>query len=105
VGKKIISPGGHVTGVVELPGDKSISHRYAILAALAKGRSEILNYATAADCQSTLECLRCAKFRQYDAPASRCSGRAAIRFNHHGRFFVKKAADAPRCRAAAGDGR
>jgi 3-phosphoshikimate 1-carboxyvinyltransferase len=58
VGKKIISPGGHVTGVVELPGDKSISHRYAILAALAKGRSEILNYATAADCQSTLECLR-----------------------------------------------
>jgi 3-phosphoshikimate 1-carboxyvinyltransferase len=58
VGKKIISPGGHVTGVVELPGDKSISHRYAILAALAEGRSEILNYATAADCRSTLDCLR-----------------------------------------------
>jgi 3-phosphoshikimate 1-carboxyvinyltransferase len=58
VGKKIIAPGGHVTGVAELPGDKSISHRYAILAALAKGSSEILNYATAADCQSTLECLR-----------------------------------------------
>lgn len=56
--KKTISPGGHVTGVVELPGDKSISHRYAILAALAEGRSEILNYATAADCRSTLECLR-----------------------------------------------
>jgi len=45
--------------VVELPGDKSISHRYAILAALAEGRSEISNYASAADCQSTLECLRC----------------------------------------------
>jgi 3-phosphoshikimate 1-carboxyvinyltransferase len=58
VSKKTISPGGHVTGVVELPGDKSISHRYAILAALAEGRSEILNYATAADCRSTLECLR-----------------------------------------------
>ena len=58
MGKTIISPGGHLTGVVELPGDKSISHRYAILAALAKGRSEILHYATAADCQSTLECLR-----------------------------------------------
>ena len=56
--KKTISPGGHVTGVVELPGDKSISHRYAILAALAEGRSEILNYSTAADCRSTLECLR-----------------------------------------------
>jgi 3-phosphoshikimate 1-carboxyvinyltransferase len=47
-----------VTGVVELPGDKSISHRYAILAALAEGRSEIFNYATAADCRSTLECLQ-----------------------------------------------
>jgi 3-phosphoshikimate 1-carboxyvinyltransferase len=58
VGKKIISPGGNVTGVVELPGDKSISHRYAIIAAFAEGSSEILNYATAADCKSTLECLR-----------------------------------------------
>ena len=47
-----------MTGVVELPGDKSISHRYAILAALAEGRSEIFNYATAADCRSTLECLQ-----------------------------------------------
>jgi 3-phosphoshikimate 1-carboxyvinyltransferase len=58
VSKKTISPGGNVTGVVELPGDKSISHRYAILAALAEGRSEIFNYATAADCRSTLECFR-----------------------------------------------
>ena len=56
--KKTVSPGGNITGVVELPGDKSISHRYAILAALAEGRSEIFNYATAADCRSTLECLR-----------------------------------------------
>ena len=58
MGKKIISPGGNVDGVVELPGDKSISHRYAILAALAEGQSEIANYASAADCRSTLECLR-----------------------------------------------
>lgn len=47
-----------MSGVVELPGDKSISHRYAILSALAEGASEIANYATAADCRSTLECLR-----------------------------------------------
>ncbi|HEV8385378.1 MAG TPA: 3-phosphoshikimate 1-carboxyvinyltransferase, partial [Candidatus Acidoferrales bacterium] len=39
-------------------GDKSISHRYAILAALAEGRSEIHNFSPAADCHSTLECLR-----------------------------------------------
>ena len=56
--KKTISPGGTVSGVVELPGDKSISHRYAILASLAEGRSEIANYASAADCRSTIECLR-----------------------------------------------
>jgi len=58
MGKRVISPGGIVDGVVELPGDKSISHRYAIIAALAEGRSDIQNYASAADCRSTLECLR-----------------------------------------------
>jgi 3-phosphoshikimate 1-carboxyvinyltransferase len=56
--KKTVSPGGSVSGVVELPGDKSISHRYAILAALAEGRSEISNYSPASDCRSTLACLR-----------------------------------------------
>src|SRR6202043_2653881 len=55
---KTILPGGHINGVLELPGDKSISHRYAILAALAEGRSEILNYSSAADCKSTLGCFR-----------------------------------------------
>jgi 3-phosphoshikimate 1-carboxyvinyltransferase len=58
VKKQIISPGGSITGVAELPGDKSISHRYAIVAALAEGTSEIYNYASAADCRSTLECLQ-----------------------------------------------
>jgi 3-phosphoshikimate 1-carboxyvinyltransferase len=56
--RKTISPGGSVSGVVELPGDKSISHRYAILAALAEGASEIRNFSPAADCASTLECCR-----------------------------------------------
>jgi 3-phosphoshikimate 1-carboxyvinyltransferase len=58
MGKKVVSPGGTIEGVVELPGDKSISHRYAILASLAEGTSEISNYASAADCQSTLGCVR-----------------------------------------------
>jgi 3-phosphoshikimate 1-carboxyvinyltransferase len=58
MGKKVIAPGGAIDGVIELPGDKSISHRYAILAALAEGTSEISNYASAADCRTTLECLR-----------------------------------------------
>jgi 3-phosphoshikimate 1-carboxyvinyltransferase len=41
-----------------LPGDKSISHRYAMLASLAEGTSKITNYATGADCHSTLGCVR-----------------------------------------------
>jgi 3-phosphoshikimate 1-carboxyvinyltransferase len=57
VGRNKIQPGKKIEGVVELPGDKSISHRYAILAALAEGGSEISNYASAADCRSTLDCL------------------------------------------------
>jgi 3-phosphoshikimate 1-carboxyvinyltransferase len=56
--KKVVSPGGTVTGSLDLPGDKSISHRYAILAAIAEGATEIQNFAAAADCQSTLECVR-----------------------------------------------
>lgn len=53
-----ITPAKSVGGAVTLPGDKSISHRLAILASIAEGDSRILNYSTGADCQSTLGCLR-----------------------------------------------
>ncbi|MBK9168143.1 MAG: 3-phosphoshikimate 1-carboxyvinyltransferase [Bryobacterales bacterium] len=53
-----ISPASCVEGPVRLPGDKSISHRYAMLAAIAEGDSKIQNYSTGADCHSTLGCLR-----------------------------------------------
>jgi 3-phosphoshikimate 1-carboxyvinyltransferase len=47
-----------VRGQVRPPGDKAISHRYALLAALADGRSEIRGYSTGGDCASTVRCLR-----------------------------------------------
>lgn len=53
-----ISPARAIDGIVTLPGDKSISHRYGMIAALAEGKSSIANYATGADCQSTLQCMR-----------------------------------------------
>ena len=53
-----ISPATRISGSICLPGDKSISHRYAILAALAEGTSTIRNYSTGADCHSTLGCIR-----------------------------------------------
>jgi 3-phosphoshikimate 1-carboxyvinyltransferase len=40
-----------------VPGDKSIAHRYALLASLAKGPSTIRGFAPGADCRSTLRCL------------------------------------------------
>lgn len=48
----------HAAGRVTVPGDKSISHRYAMLAALADGTSTITNYSHGFDCLSTLRCLR-----------------------------------------------
>ncbi len=41
-----------------MPGDKSISHRAAMMAALAEGRSRIKNYSPSADCAATLSCLQ-----------------------------------------------
>lgn len=54
--KQIIRPARTIAGSLEVPGDKSISHRYAMLAALAKGTSEIAHFSAAADCRSTLDC-------------------------------------------------
>jgi 3-phosphoshikimate 1-carboxyvinyltransferase len=54
----IVRPARNVRGSVSLPGDKSISHRYAILAGIAEGPSRLENYSTGADCASTLGCLR-----------------------------------------------
>jgi 3-phosphoshikimate 1-carboxyvinyltransferase len=56
---EIIRPaGGPLKGSVRLPGDKSISHRYAMLASVAEGASRIANYSSGADCHSTLGCIR-----------------------------------------------
>ena len=53
-----LSPARRLRGRIRLPGDKSISHRAALIAALAAGPSEIANFSTARDCASTLACLR-----------------------------------------------
>jgi len=56
--QKKISPVSAISGSLLLPGDKSISHRYAMLAGVAQGTSKLHNYASGADCHSTLGCLR-----------------------------------------------
>lgn len=54
----MVRPSRRVRAVLRVPGDKSISHRYAILAALADGASLIHGFAPGHDCRSTLQCLR-----------------------------------------------
>jgi 3-phosphoshikimate 1-carboxyvinyltransferase len=53
-----ISPARRLSGQVLLPGDKSISHRYAMLSGIAEGPSRLYNYSSGADCQSSLNCMR-----------------------------------------------
>jgi 3-phosphoshikimate 1-carboxyvinyltransferase len=54
----VVAPVSRVRGTLRVPGDKSISHRYALLAAIADGRTIIHHYAPGADCASTLQCLQ-----------------------------------------------
>jgi len=53
-----VSRADRVVGEVRVPGDKSISHRAAMLSAIADGTTRITNYATSVDCANTLECFR-----------------------------------------------
>jgi 3-phosphoshikimate 1-carboxyvinyltransferase len=54
----IIRPAKNILGALRMPGDKSISHRYAMLGAIAEGTTRLTGFSTGADCASTLSCLR-----------------------------------------------
>ena len=54
---KIVHPGGFKGGVVRVPGDKSISHRTALLAGISSGTSEIRGFLAAEDCLNTLKAM------------------------------------------------
>jgi 3-phosphoshikimate 1-carboxyvinyltransferase len=56
--EQIIRPARNIYGSLRLPGDKSISHRYGMLAAFAEGTSRFSNFSTGADCASTLSCMQ-----------------------------------------------
>ena len=55
--ERLISPARNVAGSLRLPGDKSISHRYALLGGLAHGKTRLTNFSTGADCASSLRCV------------------------------------------------
>lgn len=57
-GVVVVSPINRLRGDLRLPGDKSISHRAAMVGALARGESTFKNFSTAQDCEATLDCLQ-----------------------------------------------
>ena len=54
----ILRPARNILGALRLPGDKSVSHRYAMLGAIAQGTTRLSNFSSGADCASTLGCVR-----------------------------------------------
>jgi 3-phosphoshikimate 1-carboxyvinyltransferase len=56
--KLLVSPGEKLSGICTMPGDKSVSHRAALIASIAEGVTEINNYSTGSDCRQTLQCLK-----------------------------------------------
>lgn len=64
-----------VAGSLRVPGDKSISHRYALLAAIADGVSHLDGYAPGADCAATLACLEGLGVRVARGPRITIEGR------------------------------
>ncbi len=73
-------------GTIEPPGDKSISHRAAILNAIAQGEATVENFQTGANCLATVRCLRALGVR-IDSPAP-----AVLRVCGSGRFGLREAA-------------
>jgi 3-phosphoshikimate 1-carboxyvinyltransferase len=53
----VVNHVSRILGRVRVPGDKSISHRYAMFAAIADGTSRIEGYLPGEDCTATLACL------------------------------------------------
>ena len=55
--EQVVWPARNIVGTLRLRGDKSISHRYAMLGALAGGTTTLENFSSGADCASTLACV------------------------------------------------
>jgi 3-phosphoshikimate 1-carboxyvinyltransferase len=98
--KQKIKPAKSINGGIELPGDKSISHRYAMLAGLAEGTSELRHFSAAADCHSTLACMKAlgadVKVDRDRVPGSELAdpGSVTVRITGRGLHESRRALDA-----------
>jgi len=73
----ISTPVERVSGTLCVPGDKSISHRALLLAAIAEGPSTVTGFLPGEDCLATMQALRQmgVPIEQLDATTLRISGR------------------------------
>ena len=72
----LVRPARRASGSVQVPGDKSISHRYALFGAIADGATHISGYSSGADCAATLGCLRALGVRRcafFGGSSGRCA--------------------------------
>ena len=74
--ERLIRPARNILGSLRMPGDKSISHRYAMLGGFADGASRFTNFSTGADCASTLACMEAlgAKVNRVDRDSVEITG-------------------------------
>ncbi len=85
--RKTIRSPRRLRGSIEAPGDKSISHRAAILNAIAQGEAAVENFQGGADCLATLRCLMALGVKiDWD-------GQGTLRVHGGGRFGLKESAD------------
>jgi 3-phosphoshikimate 1-carboxyvinyltransferase len=84
--KRTVRAARRLRGTIEPPGDKSISHRAAILNAIARGEATVDNFQTGADCLATVRCLRALGAR-IESPAP-----GALRVQGTGRSGLREAA-------------
>jgi len=85
--RKTIRPPRRLRGSIEAPGDKSVSHRAAILNAIAQGEAAVESFQGGADCLATLRCLRALGVKiDWD-------GQGTLRIQGGGRFGLRESAD------------
>jgi 3-phosphoshikimate 1-carboxyvinyltransferase len=80
IGSALVPRLSRVRGRLRVPGDKSISHRYAMLGALADGVSHLDGYLAGADCIATLMCLEA-----YGVPITRSTSARGLSIRIEGR--------------------
>ncbi len=85
--RKTIRSPRRLRGSIEAPGDKSVSHRAAILNAIAQGEAAVENFQGGADCLATLRCLRALGVKwDWDSQGT-------LRIQGGGRFGLRESAD------------